>query len=196
MNKRSTTMNRLLRAAAVSVIGAIGAIAVSQAQTVTCQNAQYDPDVLARFPNIAKACSEIVSKNGEDYALVTARLDRVDPSGRVQLRVKQPDGSYSKRLSIRPKPDLKVMVDGKPARVQDLAANQEINAYVKVRAPEMALPPADAGQTFVFLPIEEPQQQMASLPSTAGFLPLIGLLGGVSLLLGGWLSAIRYSRRH
>jgi len=87
-------MNRLLRAAAVSVIGAIGAIAVSQAQTVTCQNAQYDPDVLARFPNIAKACSDIVSKNGEDYALVSARLDRVDPSGRVQLRVKQPDGSY------------------------------------------------------------------------------------------------------
>jgi hypothetical protein len=60
----------------------------------------------------------------------------------------------------------------------------------------MALPPADAGQTFVFLPIEEPQQQLAALPSTAGFLPLIGLLGGVSLLLGGWLSAIRYSRRH
>ena len=189
-------MNRFLRASAMSVLCTIGAIAVSQAQTVTCQNAQYDPDVLARFPNIAKACSDIVSKNGEDYARVTARLDRVDPSGRVQLRVKQPDGSYSKQLSIRPKPDLKVLVDGKPARVQDLAANQVINAYVKVRAPEMALPPADAGQTFVFLPIEEPEQQMASLPSTAGFLPLIGLLGGVSLLLGGWLSAIRYSRRH
>ena len=188
-------MNRFLRASAMTVLCTIGAIAVSQAQTVTCTNAQYDPDVLARFPNIAKACSEIVSKNGEDYAVVTARLDRVDPSGRVQVRVKQPDGSYSKRVSIRPRPDLKVLVDGKPARVQDLAENQVINAYVKVLAPEMALPPADAGQTFVFLPIEEPQQQMASLPSTAGFLQLFGLLGGVSLLLGGWLSAMRH-RRH
>lgn len=59
-------MNRFLRASAMSVLCTIGAIAVSQAQTVTCQNAQYDPDVLARFPNIAKACSDIVSKNGED----------------------------------------------------------------------------------------------------------------------------------
>jgi hypothetical protein len=188
-------MNRFLRASAISVMCTIGAIAVSQAQTVTCQNAQYDPDVLARFPNIAKACSDIISKNGEDYAVVTARLDRVDPSGRVQVRVKQPDGSYSKRLSIRPRPDLKVLVDGKPARVQDLAANQEITAYVKVRAPEMALAPADPQERYVFIPIEEPEQQLAALPETASFLPLFGLLGGISLLLGGWLTAIRH-RRH
>jgi hypothetical protein len=188
-------MNRFLRASAMSVICTIGAIAVSQAQTATCQNAQYNADVLARFPNIAKACSKIISKDGEDYAVVTARLDRVDPSGRVQVRVKHADGSYSQRLSIRPRPDLKVLVDGKPARVQDLAENQEITAYVKVREPEMALAPADAGETFAFIPIEEPQTQMAALPATAGILPLLGLLGGVSLLLGGLLSAMR-RRRH
>jgi hypothetical protein len=79
--------------------------------------------------------------------------------------------------------------------VSDLAANQEITAYVKVREPEMALAPADTQEQFVFMPVEEPQQQLAALPSTAGFLPLFGLLGGVSLLLGGWLSAMRH-RRH
>jgi hypothetical protein len=189
-------MNKFLRASAISVLCTIGAIAVSQAQTVTCQNAQYESDLLARFPNIAKACSDIISKNGEDYAVVTARLDRVDPSGRVQLRVKQPDGNYSKRLSIRPRPDLKVLVDGKPARVQDLSENQEITAYVKVRAPEMALAPADPQERYVFIPVEEPQQQLAAaLPATASFLPLFGLLGGMSLLLGGWLTAMRH-RRH
>lgn len=188
-------MNKFLRASAISVLCTIGAVAVSQAQSVTCQNAQYDADLLTRFPNIAQACSDIISKNGEDYAVVTARLDRVDPSGRVQVRVKQPDGSYSKRMSIRPRPDLKVSVDGKPARVQDLAANQEITAYVKVRAPEMALAPADPQERYVFIPIEEPQQQLAALPKTASFLPLFGLLGGMSLLLGGWLTAMRY-RRH
>jgi hypothetical protein len=188
-------MNRFLHASAMSVICTLGAIAVSQAQAATCQNAQYDPDVLARFPNIAKACSDIISKNGEEYAVVTARLDRVDPSGRVQVRVKQPDGGYSKQISIRPRSDLKVLVDGKPARVRDLAANQEITAYVKVREPEMALAPAEPTETFVFVPIEEPQEQMAALPATASFLPLFGLLGGISLLLGGWLSVMRH-RRH
>ena len=187
-------MSRFLRASAVSVMCTIGAIAVGQAQTVTCQNAQYDSEVVDRFPNIAKACSDIVSKGGEDYAVVKARLDRVDPSGRVQVRVKHPDGSYSKQVSIRPRPELRVLVDGKPARVSDLAPNQEITAYVKVRAPEMALAPVE-GETYAFTPIEEPQQQMAALPATASFLPLFGLLGGMSLLLGGWLSVIRY-RRH
>ena len=59
----------------------------------------------------------------------------------------------------------------------------------------VVLRPADAAETFVFTPIEEPQTQMAALPATAGILPLLGLLGGVSLLLGGWLSAMR-RRRH
>ena len=189
-------MTKFLRASAVSALCTIGAIAVSQAQTVTCQNAQYEPEVLVKFPNIHKACLEVVSKGGEDYAVVKARLDRVDPSGRVGVRVKQPDGSYSKPLSIRPRSDLRVLVDGKPAQVRDLATNQEITAYVKVRAPAIALAPADVNEALVALPIEEPQEQMAAqLPATASMLPLFGLLGGVSMLLGGLLSVIRY-RRH
>jgi hypothetical protein len=186
-------MTRFLHASAVSVLCTIAAIAVSQAQTVTCQNAQYDPEVLAKFPNIAKACSDILSKDGADYAVVKARLDRVDPSGRVSVRVKQPDGNYSKSISIRPRSDLRVMVDGKPARVTDLATGQEITAYVKVDAPVMALAPAEPSEPFVAIPIEELQEQMAAaLPTTAGSLPLFGLLGAVSLLLGGLLSVIRY----
>jgi hypothetical protein len=189
-------MTKFLRASAVSVLCTIGAIAVSQAQTATCQNAQFNPDVLARFPNIQKACSEVISKDGQDYAVVKARLDRVDPSGRVHVRVKQPDGSYSKQISVRPRSDLRVQVDGKPARVSDLATGQEITAYVKVREPAIALAPADTNEALMALPIEEPQEQMtAQLPATASMLPLFGLLGGVSMLLGGLLSVIRY-RRH
>jgi LPXTG-motif cell wall-anchored protein len=59
----------------------------------------------------------------------------------------------------------------------------------------MALAPADPQERYVFIPIEESQEQFAALPKTASFLPLFGLLGGMSLLLGGWLTAIRH-RRH
>jgi hypothetical protein len=188
-------MTMLLRISAMSVLYAIGAMTASHAQSVTCENAQYDSEVLARFPNIAKACSEIITKDGQQFAVVKARLDRVDPSGRVGVRVKQPDGSYSKQISIRPRPDLKVKVDGKAATVRDLATPQEITAYVKVRAPEMALAPAEPSEQLVFIPIEEPQEQMAAaLPATAGILPLFGLLGVMSLLLGGLLSVIRHRR--
>jgi hypothetical protein len=188
-------MTRFLRASAVGVLCTIGAIAVSHAQTVTCQNAQYDPELLTRFPNLAQACSEIISKNGADYAVVKARLDRVNPSGTVAVRVKQPDGSYSKQVTLRPRSDLRVQVDGKPARVRDLATGQELTAYVKVSEPAMALAPVDESVPFETIPIEEPQEQMAALPATASMLPLLGLLGGVSMLFGGLLSVIRYRRR-
>jgi hypothetical protein len=189
-------MTRFLRASALGVLCTIGAIAVSDAQTVTCQNAQYNPEVLARFPNIAKACSDIISKDGEDYAVVKARLDRVDPSGRVAVRVKQADGSYSKLVSIRPRSDLRVLVDDKPARVSDLATGQMITAYVKVREPAIALAPADTNEQLVTTPLEEPQEQVAAaLPATASMLPLFGMLGGVSLLLGSLLSVIRHRQK-
>ena len=190
-------MTRLLRASAVGVLCMIGAMATSHAQTATCQNAQYSSEVLAKFPNIAKACSDVVQKNGEDYAVVKARLDRVNPSGTVAVRVKQPDGSYSKQMTIRPRSDLRVQVDGKPARVRDLATGQEITAYVKVTEPVMALAPAEESEPLAAAPIEEePQEeQMAALPATGSLVPLMGLLGGVSLLLGGLLTAIRFRRQ-
>lgn len=79
-------MKTFLCASAVGVLCTIGATAVSHAQTVTCQNAQYNPEVLAKFPNISMACSEVISNGSEQYAVVKARLDRVDPSGRVGVR--------------------------------------------------------------------------------------------------------------
>ena len=188
-------MTRFLRASAVSVLCTIAAIAVSQAQTVTCQNAQYDPEVLAKFPNIAKACSDILSKDGADYAVVKARLDRVDPSGRVSVRAKQPHGNASKLISTRPRSELQVTVDGTPARVRDRATGQEITAYVTGEAPVMALAPAEPSEPFVATPIEEPQEQMAALPATSSMLPLFGMLGGVSLLLGSLLSVIRHRQK-
>jgi hypothetical protein len=188
-------MTRFLRASAVSVVCTIGAIAVSHAQTVTCQNAQYSPELLTRFPNLAQACSSIVQKGGEDYAVVKARLDRINASGTVQVRVKQADGSYSKQVTIKPKSDLRVQVNGKPVQVRDLATGQEITAYVKVREPVMALAPAEESAPIEPTPIEEPEQMAAALPATASMLPLLGLLGGVSMLFGGFLTLIRYRRR-
>ncbi len=79
--------------------------------------------------------------------------------------------------------------------MRDLATGQEITAYVKVDAPVMALAPAEPSEPFVATPIEEPQEQMAALPATSSMLPLFGMLGGVSLLLGSLLSVIRHRQK-
>jgi hypothetical protein len=191
-------MSMFLRISAASVLCTIGAIAVSQAQSVTCENAQYDPSVLAKYPNLAKACLDIVTKEGEPYAVVKAKLDRVSGNN-ASVRVKLPDGTYHKRQTVRTDPDLRVLIEGKPTRVRDLATGQELTVYVKVREPVMALAPAEETTPLAAAPIqdEEPEQEQmaATLPATSSFLPLLGLFGGVSLLLGGLLSAIRYRRR-
>jgi hypothetical protein len=193
-----TIMNVLLRIAAVNVLCAIGAMTAGHAQSVTCQNAQYDPAVLAKYPNLPKSCLDVVMRDGEEYAVVKAKLDRVTSSGSVVIRPKMPDGSYAERRTVKTPSNLKVLIDGKPARVQDLAEDQELTAYVKVSEPVMALAPADESTPLALTPLEEvePEQERmaATLPSTSSALPLLGLMGGAFLLLGGLLSAIRFRR--
>lgn len=188
-------MKMLLRLSAVSVLCTLGAIS-AHAQTVTCQNAQYDPEVVARYPNVAERCLDIVTRDGEQYAVVKGRLERVNTNGSIVVRMKQPDGSYSDRRTIKTDGNLKVLINGKPSRIQDLALDQELTAYVKVGAPVMALAPADESTPLTPTPLGYPEQRMAAaLPSTASPLPLLGLVGGALLLFGGLLSAIRYRNR-
>jgi hypothetical protein len=187
-------MNMFLRVSAVSAFCTLGAIGVSQAQSLTCENAQYDPELLAKYPNLPKSCLDIVTKEGAPYAVVKAKLDKIS-GNTVRVRVKQPDGTYASRKTVRTDPDLRVKVNGKPARVRDLASDQEVTAYIKVREPVMALAPADENEPLVTSPIEdEPEQMAATLPATSSFLPLLGLFGGASLMLGGLLSVIRRRR--
>jgi hypothetical protein len=189
-------MSMFLRVSAVSVLCTIGAIAASNAQSITCESAQYSPEVLAKYPNISKACSDVITKSGEHYAVVKAQLDRVSGNS-ATIRVKHADGTYAKRQTVKTNPDLRVNIDGKPTRVRDLATGQELTVYVKVDEPVMALAPAEETAPLAAAPIqeeEEAEQMAAALPATSSFLPLLGLFGGVSLLLGGLLSIIRHRR--
>ena len=187
-------MTKLTTVLAAGVLCTIGAL-TSHAQTLTCANAQYDPVVLQKYPNLPKSCFDVVSRNGENYAVVHARLDKVLSNNSIQIRVKQPDGSYADRRTLRVEGDQRVMVQGKPTRIQDVATGQELSAYVKVTEPLMALEPV-APAALVTTPLEaQPERMAAALPSTGSLVPLLGLLGSVSLLFGGLLTAVRYRRR-
>jgi hypothetical protein len=184
-------MMKLTSVFAAGVLCTIGAI-TSHAQTLTCANAQYDPALLQKYPNLPKSCLDIVSRDGEDYAVVKAQLDKVMSNNSVYVRTKQPDGTYGERHKLRIEADQRVLVEGKPTRISDLATGQELTAYVKVREPAMALEPVGTAHVYS-TPLEEPEQ-MAALPSTGSLVPLLGILGSISLLFGGLLTAIRYRR--
>ena len=80
-------MSTFLRVTVAGVVCAFGAITSGHAQTVTCQNAKFSPEVLAKYPNVQKNCLDVVSRGGEHFAVVKAQLERANPTS-VVVRVR------------------------------------------------------------------------------------------------------------
>jgi hypothetical protein len=73
--------------------------------------------LLQRRPGLPKACLDIVNRDGQDYAVVKAKLDKVLSDNSVQVRVKLPDGSYAPRQTLKVQKGQRVLVQGQPTRV-------------------------------------------------------------------------------
>ena len=186
----------LLKLAAGAVL-AVAAIPAANADPADCQTAQFSQEVLAKFPNIAKTCLDIINKDGQDYAVVKADLVRTRP-GAVTIRPKLPDGTRADSMIVRTAPGRRVLVDGQEVRVEDLAVGQELTAYVKVTQPEIALAPATPTEPIESSPMEEPAvaaaepaAEPAAMPTTASPFPAIGLAGFGLLLVGTLLAVAR-----
>ena len=119
----------------------IPAVALAQ-QPAVCQRVEFSQEVLARFPNIRKACLDVINKDGQEYAVVKADLVRAT-SRRMTVRVKLPDGTHSDPIGINIKGNARVNVNGQPTRIEDIAIGQELSAYINVTDPGIALAPVE-----------------------------------------------------
>lgn len=177
------------------VLAMVPAVAGAQ-QPAACERVEFSQDVLARFPNIRKACLDVISKDGQEYAVVKADLVRAT-ARRITVRVKLPDGTHAEPRAISVKSGFRVNVDGKPTSVEDIAVGQEITAYVNVKDPGIAIAPADASEPVEFTPVPaEPEpEQVASapveMPKTATQLPLLGTFGVALLAFGAGFAFLR-----
>src|SRR5262245_53573084 len=116
------------------------ATGIAQAASPGCGSMQFSDAVLAKFPNVRTACLDVITKDGETYGVFKAKIVQIhDVGNAVDLRFRLPDGTYSETRKLQTDPKLRVMVKGKPRFVSDLVAGDELSAYVKVRAPMMAL---------------------------------------------------------
>ena len=158
--------------ASLSALALVVSGSVTSAYAADCQTAQFSDEVVARFPNIRKACLDVVDVNGEQRAVIKTKLTKVYPypDNRLEVRVALPDGTYSKPKVITTKPDFRAMVNGKPVRAENLPINQELTAYVKVEEPAIALAPAEPSQPAEFVPLtpERPAHVAAAMPRTDG----------------------------
>src|SRR5882672_10123244 len=112
--------------------------AATPALAADCTTAQFSDAVLARFPNIRAVCTEIIDKDGQQYAVVKGDLVRTGTNA-VYMKFKMADGTKSETKKIQTKPDFRVKINGTPTSVRNLAVGQELTAYVKVSDPVIAL---------------------------------------------------------
>ncbi len=162
-----------------------------------CEGAKFSDEILGRFPDAQEACLDVISRGGQDYAVFKVQLDRVR-GNTLHVRFQKPDGSRGPRTSITAQPDFRVLVDGRPTAVRNLAANQQLTAYVRVDRPMMALEPATPTQVWNVVPVvlvpaseqtgqgNEPTddgsqlamaEQDPAMPDTAGPAPLVAGVG-------------------
>jgi hypothetical protein len=179
------------------VLAMIPAAALAQ-QPEACQRVEFSAAVLERFPNIRTACLDVITKEGQTYAVVRASLVRVSQR-RMVVRVRLPDGTQSDPLGINVNTNERVNIEGRMVPIRNLAVGQDISAYINVKDPGIAVASEAAGPVE-FTPITaepepEPVAEAAApapeMPKTATRLPLLGTLGLFLLAAGAGIAFLR-----
>jgi LPXTG-motif cell wall-anchored protein len=179
------------------VLAMVPAVALAQ-QPAACQRVEFGADVLERFPNIRKACLDVITKGDQTYAVVRANLLRVT-ARRMTVRVQLPDGTQTEPMGINFSSSARVNIDGRMVPIGELATGQTISAYVNVKDPGIAVASEAAGPVE-FTPITaepepEPVAEAAApapeMPKTGTRLPLAGMLGLFLLAAGTGIAFLR-----
>jgi hypothetical protein len=170
------------------------------AQGPDCQAVKFSEQVLDRFPDARRSCLDVITRDGQEYAVFKAELQEVR-GNTLRVRVKNPDGTFGRTQSIQTSPQRRVLIDGKPYPVSELAPNQELTAYVHVTRPEIAIAPVADTEPVEAVPLtaEEGPTRVASappeMPATAGPLEYVALLAVFCLAVAMSLNIIRRRRK-
>jgi hypothetical protein len=159
-----------------------------------CSDVQFGGDLQNRYPKINEACLGILDYHGDQYVRLSGKI--VSSSNRfVTLRWQRPDGSYindifrTKRLD----PAFRLNIGGKNVRPSSLLRGQEINTYVMLGG-EIATLMSDADDletiTLTAMAVDFDPAPV-EMPTTASILPTLGLLGVLSLGIGGLIRIFR-----
>ena len=187
-------MKKTLLVLVLLLFGGLGFTTTASAQGVTCSDIVWSDTALEVNPNIADFCLEVVDKRGMQAARMTARVVRQSVNSTI-IQWQRPDGSWSPSERRYPDRGFAAEIEGREVRIADLPVRQEVNVYVA--AGEMWSPPAPAAAAAPPPPppppppAPEPEPEPAALPTTATQLPLLALLGGLFILLGGAVTLVR-----
>jgi hypothetical protein len=174
----------------------VGTSGVAKAQG-SCDEIDWNKEMVAEFPLIAESCTGIVERDGVQYAKFQAAMDRRFNDGRVKLRIFEPGGGYH-ITTVDPPEGFTAELGGRSVPFEQIPTGQRINIYVPGDRWELASAQAGSPEVVTAPIVAEPEAEeaapvatTASLPETASPLPLVALLGGLLAVLGAGLALIR-----
>jgi hypothetical protein len=192
-------------------------LAKPKVNAVSCADIQWQKEIVARYPNIAAGCQEVVVSNDTRFARFAGELERVNGDGSVTIDFKDRNGhSLGRSTKLQPAPTQRVLIQGQRYRFSELAPGQHLNMYIPeavlgvtmepVLAPasiatmvfDDAAAPAEASPEPTRLAQASPEPATAEprrLPDTAGWSPLLALAGVLALGGGIALTARRRFRK-
>jgi hypothetical protein len=196
MNK---TITRLSAACLIACASAASAQSSTDrsftAVSDNCDSVTWSERAVATYPTIASACQGVEQRNGKRYVKFSGTVKRTENQGQ-RLVVNFKDGG---EVTLTPPAETNLYVNGKKTPVSDLARGDQLNFYIAEDRLAAQFPETESQSArLILVPIvirdQATSQQLASLPSTAGPLPLLALAGTLSLGLGGLLSLYRRRR--
>jgi len=184
----------------------------------SCADLSWQKQIVARYPNIAAACQEVVISDSVRYARFTGELMQVNRDGSVRFDFKDRDGkSLGRTTTLQPADSQRAVIEGRTYRLSELTPGQKLSVYVPEERLVVALEPGAPPEAVAKMVFEEPQAATveepiepvrlaaatpaaaqalpARLPDTAGWTPLLVVFGVLALIGAISLMARRRLRR-
>jgi hypothetical protein len=197
------------RMTAVMLLAAAWLLTGGVAQAVECQDLQWG-DFIAEHPDVDDACVDVVERDGVSYAKFNVTYQGTNNDGSVKLRLHKPDGTFAVDTFRPPEGFTVGLPEGQTDQAVATGATEfqsrpvgESNFDKIPTGTDLRLYVPE-GRWFVVVEEEvvvieevepyvapEPEPEVVVMPTTASHLPLIGLAGGLFLMLGGALGALR-----
>lgn len=164
----------------------------------SCQQMNWNKDLLARYPWAIDACQEVVVVNGEKFARFEGHVVRQNNDGSFRTQFVNREGKHTQDwgyMNLKPGSDQHALIDGVPGHFSDLRKDQVLSFYVPENRVGVVQAPGEKIVPIVPPPIERgvalaDTGRAPAMPKTAGPLPLV-LLAGMASLLGALGLAIR-----
>ena len=173
--------------------GAHESVGAETQSAVTCADLEFSQDILDVLPQANSACKSVVEIDGELFAEFKAEIVR-NRGATTRARFQRADGSWTDVYEFTPDKSRMVRIQGRNYRLRDMDRGQQLNIFLPQDRFEVHVADDDDVTTVpvtivtVAVVAAPPEEE---LPSTAGPLPLIGLLGGLFVAMGGGLALIR-----